>query len=109
MMPNSTWLRLQNLWKTQLGNHYGVACQKGRRPSVALSVQTLKGKIVEQNEYLNKRQRGEEFAEFQYSPLLCNRSYRMIVVRKQIDARRKHQARSALFLKDKNDNTQACV
>jgi hypothetical protein len=45
----------------------------------------FKEQIVEQNEYLNKRQRGEEIAEFDYRPLNCNRSYRMVVVRKQID------------------------
>jgi len=51
----------------------------------------FKEEIVEQNEYLNKRQRGEEITEFEYRPLLCNRSYRMVVVRKQIDVTKGQQ------------------
>jgi hypothetical protein len=44
----------------------------------------FKEEIVQQNGYLNKRQLGESIAEFDYQPTNCERSYRMVVVRKAV-------------------------
>ena len=44
----------------------------------------FKEEIVRQKEYLNKSCIGEEIAEFDYKPQKCNRSYRMVVIRKAI-------------------------
>ena len=37
------------------------------------------------NGYKNKRLTGESYAEFEYQPTACKKSYRMVVVRKDID------------------------
>jgi hypothetical protein len=44
-----------------------------------------KEQIVEANGYENKKLRAESYAEFSYCPYQCKQSYRMIVVRKDID------------------------
>jgi len=50
-----------------------------------------KKEIVQQKMYKVLHQAGEEIAEFSYRPLKCDRSYRMIVVRKDIEHRRGQQ------------------
>jgi hypothetical protein len=47
--------------------------------------------IVEENGYENKRLRGESIAEFDYQPGKCSRSYRMVVVRKEVEVTRGQQ------------------
>jgi hypothetical protein len=47
--------------------------------------------IVEQNGYENKRLQGESIAEFDYQPTKCSRSYRMVVVRKEVEVTRGQQ------------------
>ena len=44
--------------------------------------------IVEANGYENQKLRAESYAEFDYRPTACERSYRMVVVRKEIDVKR---------------------
>lgn len=44
--------------------------------------------VIEDNEYLDKRLIGEWIAEFEYQPGNCNRSYRMVAVRKLIETSR---------------------
>ena len=50
--------------------------------------------IVEENGYKNFKLRGESYAEFDYRPLRCSRSYRVIAVRKVIDV---EQGQERLF------------
>ena len=47
--------------------------------------------IVEQHGYENKRLQGESVAEFDYQPGKCSRSYRLVVVRKDIEVTRGQQ------------------
>ena len=47
--------------------------------------------IVEENGYQNKRLQGESIAEFDYQPGKCSRSYRMVVVRKEVEVTRGQQ------------------
>jgi len=47
--------------------------------------------IVEQNGYENKRLQGESIAEFDYQPGKCSRSYRVVVVRKEVEVTRGQQ------------------
>lgn len=44
--------------------------------------------FVREQGYKNLKLRGESYAEFDYRPTKCSRSYRVIVVRKQIDVER---------------------
>jgi hypothetical protein len=44
-----------------------------------------KEQVVVANGYKNKKLRGEEVAEFEYQPTACDRKYRMIVIRKDIE------------------------
>lgn len=46
--------------------------------------ENYKQKFIEEHEYLSKHQEGEWIAEFKYQPANCNRTYRMVVVRKQV-------------------------
>ncbi len=48
----------------------------------------VKEKIVEQNGYLNKQLASERIAEFDYQPGKCNRSYRVIVLHKEVHVKR---------------------
>ena len=47
--------------------------------------ENIKEQIVVANEYENQRLRAESYAEFPYRPQACGKTYRMIVVRKEID------------------------
>lgn len=47
-----------------------------------------KEQVVVENEYFNKRLVREDYAEFDYQPTKCSRSYRMVVVRKEIECSR---------------------
>ncbi len=51
----------------------------------------FKDQIVEQNEYETKHQVGEDIAEFEYRPTYCDRSYRMVVVRKDVEVSKGQQ------------------
>ena len=57
-----------------------------------------KEQIVVANEYLNKRLVNEAIAEFDYQPTNCDRTYRMVVLRKTIQV-----TRGQLRLFDKED------
>jgi hypothetical protein len=47
-----------------------------------------KEQIVVQNEYLNKRLISESIAEFEYRPGKCDRTYRVVVLRKEVQVTR---------------------
>jgi len=53
---------------------------------------------VEANGYENQRLRAESYAEFEYQPSACGKSYRMVVVRKEIDVK---SGQKLLFDKEK--------
>lgn len=48
----------------------------------------VKERIVREREYENIRLNGEEVAEFEYRPTACRKTYRMIVVRKDLSIER---------------------
>jgi hypothetical protein len=55
--------------------------QNGRVPNAP----NVKEPIVVANGYENQKLRAESYAEFDYRPIACAKTYRMIVVRKEID------------------------
>lgn len=67
---------------------------KRRRDEAKEAIQTrakrpnFKEQIVVQNKYLNKRLVGESIAEFDYTPSKCDRTYRVVVLRKDINVTR---------------------
>lgn len=48
----------------------------------------VKEQIVKEREYLNRRLVSEQVAEFSYQPVACQKSYRMVVVRKNLSIER---------------------
>lgn len=50
-----------------------------------------KEQVVIENSYENQRLRAESYAEFEYRPHACQKTYQMIVVRKEIDVTRGQQ------------------
>ncbi len=69
-LPEKTWKTL-SLQKPTADN------PRAKRPN-------FKERIVVANEYENQILQGESYAEFDYQPVACRRSYRMVVVRKDI-------------------------
>lgn len=66
-------------WKKLLRDpRYEVKTEARRKPA------NVKQRIIRRREYEVLRLQGEEYAEFEYMPAECNRSYRMIVLRKNI-------------------------
>ncbi|WP_345327259.1 IS1380 family transposase [Novipirellula rosea] len=58
----------------------------------------LKEQIVVENGYLNKRLAGERIAEFDYQPGKCNRTYRVVMLHKEV-----HLTRGQMRLFDKEE------
>ncbi len=89
-MPNLVALAAKlpkTAWKTvdrRRGSTTAPERTRAKRPC-------YKEAIVVENEYLNKRLVGEEVAEFDYRPGKCDRAYRMVVVRKEIQITRGQQ------------------
>jgi hypothetical protein len=71
-LPASAWKRLERPAR------YQVKTSSRRRP------ERVKEQIVREREFKNIRLEGETVAEFRYRPLACKKTYRMIVVRKQL-------------------------
>ena len=44
----------------------------------------MKARIVRERGYVNKRLNYEDVAEYEYRPAKCRKTYRMVVVRKNI-------------------------
>ena len=72
-LPKTAWKRLDRSKRNKPGK-----TERAKRPNVRES-------IVETNGYKNQRLSGESYAEFEYRPTACEKTYRMIVVRKDID------------------------
>jgi hypothetical protein len=69
----------QNAWrKLKRPPHYEVQTVPRARPD------KIKDRIVREREFEIKRLKSEEVAEFEYRPTECKKSYRMIVIRKNI-------------------------
>jgi hypothetical protein len=75
-LPETTWKPLERLAR------YEMATEPRRKP------QRIKEAIVRFKGYLNKKLVGESVAEFNYQPHKCGRSYRLVVVRKNISVQK---------------------
>ena len=71
-LPASAWRPLQRPAR------YAVKTQPRRRPD------KIKEAIVVAREFENQRLRSEQVAEFNYRPTACHKTYRLVVVRKNI-------------------------
>jgi len=71
-LPEEAWKPLEHLAR------YEIATEPRRKP------QRIKEAIVRFKGYLNKKPIGENVAEFDYQPHKFRRSYRLVVVRKNI-------------------------
>lgn len=85
-LPESSWRRLQRRPK------YEVQTEPRTRPD------NFKEQVVEQREFENIRLVNEYVAEFAYSPSKCVKTYRVVVVWKELDV---HKGRRKLFETDR--------
>lgn len=69
-LPKSAWKRLHRKQRTS-------GTPRARRPNT-------KEHVVVEKEYTNKRLEKEFVAEFEYSPVECRHTFRMVVLRKQV-------------------------
>ena len=75
-LPNSAWEGMVRPAK------YEVHTQERQRP------ENVKERIVKEREYKNIRLESEDVAEFAYKPLKCDKTYRVVVVRKNLSVER---------------------
>lgn len=54
--------------------------------------ENVKERIVKERGYLNRRLDSEQVAEFEYQPVKCEKSYRVVVLRKNLSVERGEQA-----------------
>ncbi len=78
-LPEKTWQKLERL------PHYEAQGAPRRRPD------NVKDEIVRRREFETLRLRCEDVAEFNYQPTACRKTYRMIVVRKNISKEKGEQ------------------
>ena len=71
-LPERAWKRLRRKPK------WVVKTERRERP------ENVKEEIVREREYVNKKLEAEHVAEFLYQPTHCGRSYRVVVIRKNI-------------------------
>jgi len=83
-LPETVWKPLDRTKQLPTGK-----TERAKRPNA-------KEPIVVANGYENQKLRAESYAEFDYRPTACARTYRMVVVRKEIDV-----TSGQLFLFDK--------
>jgi len=81
-LPQSWWKRLHRRAK------YEIETEPRRRP------ENIKEQIVVAREFKNIRLRSEDVAEFEYTPTKCTKSYRVVVVRKNLSV---EKGESVLF------------
>jgi hypothetical protein len=79
-LPQKAWRRLQRPAR------YRVQTQPRHRPD------NVKDRIVKERGFETLRLQSEDVAEFDYRPLACHKSYRMVVVRKNITREKGEQA-----------------
>jgi hypothetical protein len=80
-LAESAWTKLRRQTRPSSGK------VRARRPN-------HKEAFVREKGYKNLKLRGESYAEFDYRPTKCSRSYRVVALRKQIDV---EQGQSRLF------------
>ena len=85
-LPKSAWKRLD-----RTKDVVPKSAQRAKRSNT-------REKIVQLSGFKNKRLSGESYAEFEYRPSACEKTYRMVVVRKDIDVTSGQQF---LFSEDK--------
>jgi len=78
-LPERAWKRLSRRAK------YQVKTQRRQRPD------NVKEAIVRERGYKNIRTESEQVAEFSYSPTACKKTYRVVVVRKNLSVERGDQ------------------
>lgn len=78
-LPKSAWKRLERPAK------YTVKTEERQRP------ENVKEQIVRQREFKNIRLTNEDVAEFSYQPGKCQKSYRLVVVRKNLSVEKGEQ------------------
>jgi len=75
-LPETAWKPLERLARCE------IATEPRRKP------QRVKDAIVRFKGYRNKKLVGESVTEFNYQPIKCGRSYRLVVVRKNISVQK---------------------
>ena len=78
-LPQTGWKRLVRPPK------YAVATQARQRPA------NVKEEIVVQREFLNVRLLSEDVSEFEYRPTRCKKTYRVVVIRKNLSKEKGEQ------------------
>ncbi len=78
-LPNRAWNRLERRPK------YEVKTVPRQRPA------NVKQAIVQEREYVNKRTVSEDVAEFEYKPIACKKTYRAVVLRKNLSVEKGEQ------------------
>jgi hypothetical protein len=81
-LPDSAWRKLDRPAR------YEVKTQARRKP------ENVKDRIVRERQFETLRLQSEDVAEFDYRPTACRKSYRMVVIRKNIT---KEKGETALF------------
>jgi len=87
-LPETAWKPLKRPAK------YEVKTQKRRRP------ERVKQQIIEERGFKDIRLVDEQVAEMQYRPAACQREYRLIIVRKNLEVRDPQQKNQQLQLLD---------
>jgi hypothetical protein len=77
-LPNSAWTKLER-------KGYEIKTAPRSRP------ENVRDRVVKEREYRNIRLEEEHYAEFDYRPKKCRKSYRMVVVRKLLTIERGEQ------------------
>lgn len=101
-LPEITWKKLKR------PPRYKVRTRKRRRPK------NIKKKIVRDREFDVLNLKSEEVAEFEYRPTKCKKTYRMVVVRKNISHEKGEQRlfdeiRYFFYITNDRDSTPAEV
>jgi hypothetical protein len=78
-LPKAAWKRLNR------PPRYEVKTEERKRPD------NVKEQIVREREYKNIRLNSEDVAEFDYQPTHCKKTYRMVVVRKNLTVEKGEQ------------------
>jgi len=71
-LPEASWKPLRRPAR------YEVKTEPRRRP------ENVKGQVIKEREFKNIRLESEQVAEFDYRPVHCSKTYRMVVVRKNL-------------------------
>lgn len=101
-LPDEAWELLERKSK------YEIKTRERDKP------ENVKERIVREREYKNIRLKSEDVAEFDYSPTKCKKTYRMVVVRKNLSVEKGEEVlfddiRYFFYITTKRDLTKAAV